>query len=110
MEREAAQKRIAELSETIDRYNYEYYMNDNSMISDYDFDQLLNELIALEKEYPEYSLPSSPTRRVGGEVNKTFRQVAHRYPMLSLSNTYSIEEIIDFDTRTRKLLNNKPFS
>ena len=110
MEREAAQKRIAELSETIDRYNYEYYMNDNSMISDYDFDQLLNELIALEKEYPEYSLPSSPTRRVGGEVNKTFRQVAHRYPMLSLSNTYSIEEIIDFDARTRKLLNNKPFS
>lgn len=110
MEREAAQKRIAELSETIDRYNYEYYMNDNSMISDYDFDQLLNELIALEKEYPEYSLPSSPTRRVGGEVNKTFRQVAHRYPMLSLSNTYSIEEIIDFDSRTRKLLNNKPFS
>lgn len=110
MEREAAQKRIAELSETIDRYNYEYYMNDNSMISDYDFDQLLNELIALEKEYPEYSLPSSPTRRVGGEVNKTFRQVAHRYPMLSLSNTYSIEEIIDFDTRIRKLLNDKPFS
>ena len=110
MEREAAQKRIAELSETIDRYNYEYYMNDNSMISDYEFDQLLNELIALEKEYPEYSLPSSPTRRVGGEVNKTFRQVAHRYPMLSLSNTYSIEEIIDFDSRTRKLLNNKPFS
>ena len=110
MEREAAQKRIAELSETIDRYNYEYYMNDNSMISDYDFDQLLNELIALEKEYPEYSLPSSPTRRVGGEVNKTFRQVAHRYPMLSLSNTYSIEEIIDFDTRIRKLLNNRPFS
>lgn len=110
MERESAQKRIAELSETIDRYNYEYYMNDNSMISDYDFDQLLNELIALEKEYPEYSLPSSPTRRVGGEVNKTFRQVVHRYPMLSLSNTYSIEEIIDFDTRIRKLLNNRPFS
>lgn len=110
MEREDAQKRIEELSEMIERYNYEYYMNDNSMISDYEFDQLLNELIALEKEYPEYSLPSSPTRRVGGEVNKTFRQVVHRYPMLSLSNTYSIEEIIDFDTRIRKLLNNRPFS
>lgn len=110
MEREVAQKRIEELSEMIERYNYEYYMNDNSMISDYEFDQLLNELIALEKEYPEYSLPSSPTRRVGGEVNKTFRQVVHRYPMLSLSNTYSIEEIIDFDTRIRKLLNNRPFS
>lgn len=110
MEREAAQKRIAELSETIDRYNYEYYMKDNSMISDYEFDQLLNELIALEKEYPEYSLPSSPTRRVGGEVNKTFRQVEHKYPMLSLSNTYSIEEITDFDSRIRKLLNDKPFS
>ena len=110
MEREDAQKRIEELSEMIERYNYEYYMNDNSVVSDYEFDRLLNELIALEKEYPEYSLPSSPTKRVGGEVNKTFRQVVHRYPMLSLSNTYSIEEIIDFDTRTRKLLNDKSFS
>ena len=110
MEREDAQKRIEELSEMIERYNYEYYMNDNSVVSDYEFDRLLNELIALEKEYPEYLLPSSPTKRVGGEVNKTFRQVVHRYPMLSLSNTYSIEEIIDFDTRTRKLLNGKSFS
>lgn len=110
MEREAVQKRIEELSEMIERYNYEYYMNDNSVVSDYEFDRLLNELMVLEKEYPEYSLPSSPTRRVGGEVNKTFRQVVHKYPMLSLSNTYSIEEIIDFDSRTRKLLKDIPFS
>ena len=65
MEREAAQKRIAELSETIDRYNYEYYMNDNSMISDYDFDQLLNELIALEKEYPDLNRKERENNNAG---------------------------------------------
>ncbi len=110
MEKQAARRRIEELSEIIDHYNYEYYMNDTSIISDYDFDHLLAELIQLEKTYPEFALPTSPTKRVGGEINKTFQQVSHKYPMLSLSNTYSIEEIIDFDTRTRKLLNETPFS
>lgn len=105
-----AQQRIAELTELIDRYNYEYYMNDRSLVSDFEFDALLRELIDLEQAFPDLLLPTSPTRRVGGEVNKTFRQVEHRFPMLSLGNTYSIAEIEDFESRTRKLLDGTPFT
>ena len=107
---EQAQTRVAELTELIDRYNYEYYMNDRSLVSDFEFDALLRELIDLERAYPQLASPTSPTRRVGGEVNKTFRQVAHRFPMLSLGNTYSIEEIEDFESRTRKHLDGHPFT
>ena len=107
---DSARQRVAELTQLIDRYNYEYYMNDKSLVSDFEFDALLRELIDLESQYPELSLPTSPTRRVGGEVNKTFRQVAHRLPMLSLGNTYSIEEIEEFEARTRKLLDGIPFT
>lgn len=105
-----SQHRIAQLSELIDKYNYEYYMNDTSLVSDFEFDALLRELMELEKQYPEYALTTSPTRRVGGEVNKSFQQVSHRFPMLSLGNTYSIEEIEEFEARTRKLLDGVPFS
>lgn len=107
---EQAQTRVAELTELIDHYNYEYYMNDRSLVSDFEFDALLRELIDLEHAYPQLALPTSPTRRVGGEVNKSFQQVAHRFPMLSLGNTYSIEEIEDFESRTRKLLDGHPFT
>ena len=107
---EPARKRIDELTRLIDQYNYEYYMNDRSLVSDFEFDKLLRELTDLERQYPELAHPNSPTKRVGGEVNKTFRQVTHRFPMLSLGNTYSIEEIVDFESRTRKLLGDIPFS
>ncbi len=107
---ESARQRVAELTKLIDHYNYEYYMNDQSLVSDYEFDALLRELVELEKQYPELSLPTSPARRVGGEVNKQFKQVTHRFPMLSLGNTYSIEEIEEFETRTRKLLDGVPFT
>ncbi|MBR3985639.1 MAG: NAD-dependent DNA ligase LigA [Bacteroidales bacterium] len=107
---DSARQRVAELTQLIDHYNYEYYMNDRSLVSDFEFDALLRELMDLERQYPELSLPTSPTRRVGGEVNKTFRQVTHRLPMLSLGNTYSIEEIEDFEARTRKLLDGVPFT
>ena len=107
---ESARQRVAELTRLIDYYNHEYYMNDNSVVSDFEFDALLRELVDLERQYPELSLPTSPARRVGGEVNKSFRQVEHRFPMLSLGNTYSIEEIEDFESRTRKLLDGVPFS
>ena len=107
---EQAQKRAAELTELVDRYNYEYYMNDRSLVSDFEFDALLRELIDLEHTFPQIASPTSPTRRVGGEVNKPFRQVTHRFPMLSLGNTYSIEEIVDFESRTRKLLDGHPFT
>ena len=112
----SARQRVDELSRLIDRYNHAYYMEDTSLVSDFEFDALLRELIDLERQYPDLSLPTSPTRRVGGEVNKSFRQVPHRVPMLSLGNTYSIEEIEDFEARTRKTLNsqfsilNSPFS
>lgn len=104
IEVEPARQRIDELTQLVDRYNYEYYMNDTSLVSDYEFDALLRELMDLERQYPELAHPNSPTKRVGGEVNKTFRQVQHRFPMLSLGNTYSIEEIEEFEARTRKLL------
>ena len=107
---EEAQVRVAELTELIDRYNYEYYMNDRSLVSDYEFDALLRELVELEGTFPQLASPTSPTRRVGGEVNKSFQQVRHRFPMLSLGNTYSIAEIEDFEARTRKLLDGTPFS
>ena len=104
-----ARLRVEELTKLIDKYNYEYYMNDTSLVSDYEFDALLRELIDLEKQYPELKKVTSPTLRVGGEVNKTFRQVEHRFPMLSLGNTYSIEEIEEFESRTRKLIGDQPF-
>lgn len=81
-------------------------MIDNPTISDYDFDQLLNKLIELEKQYPEYALPDSPTQRVGGSVTKQFSTVKHVFPMLSLGNTYSEGELLDFDRRVRELVNN----
>ena len=101
---------MEQLAEEIDRLNYEYYMNDRSLVSDFEFDAMLRELQDLERQYPELASPLSPTKRVGGEVNKSFRQVQHRFPMLSLGNTYSIEEIEDFESRTRKLLDGVPFS
>ena len=104
-----ARLRVEELTALINRYNHEYYMNDTSLVSDYEFDALLRELIDLEKQYPELKSHTSPTQRVGGDVNKTFRQVEHRFPMLSLGNTYSIEEIEEFEARTRKLLGDVPF-
>ena len=107
---EPTRKRIEELTQLIDKYNYEYYMNDQSLVSDYEFDQLLNELIMLEKQHPDLAMPNSPTKRVGGEVNKSFRQVTHRFPMLSLGNTYSIGEIEEFEARTRRLIGDHPFS
>ena len=107
---ESARRRVDELTRLLDHYNFEYYMNDNSLVSDYEFDALMRELVELERTYPELSLPTSPARRVGGEINKTFRQVQHRFPMLSLGNTYSIEEIEEFEARTRKLLDGIPFS
>jgi len=107
---EPVRRRVMELTKLLEHYNYEYYMHDTSPVSDFEFDRLLRELVDLERQYPELAQPNSPTKRVGGEVNKSFRQVSHRFPMLSLGNTYSIEEIVDFESRTRKLLGDTPFT
>jgi len=102
MTKEEAKKDIADLSEKINHYNYQYYQNDTSEISDFEFDSLLNRLIELENQYPDLKAPDSPTQRVGGTVTKEFETVYHKFPMLSLSNTYSKEELEDFDKRVEK--------
>jgi len=99
--------RIKTLTEQLNRHNYNYYVLDNPTISDYDFDKLLEELIHLEKEYPDFIQPDSPTQRVGGAITKQFATVAHVFPMLSLANTYSIEEIEEFDKRVQNALMQK---
>ncbi len=102
MNKEEAKTRIAELSEIIESHNYNYYILAKPTISDYDFDMLLNELINLEKQFPEFITADSPTQRVGGDITKEFQTVRHRYPMLSLSNSYNIEEVKDFIARIKK--------
>lgn len=107
---EEAQKRIAELSEKLHFLNQKYYQESVSLVSDQEFDLMMKELEKLEKAYPQYALPDSPTQRVGGTITKEFQQVAHRYPMLSLGNTYSVEELQDFDERVKKGLAGQPYS
>jgi len=103
MTKENIQKRIAELRRQLDEHNHSYYVLSQPTISDYDFDMLLKELEKLEKENPEFFDPNSPTQRVGSDLNKEFEQVRHQYPMLSLSNSYSEEEMRDFDLKIRKM-------
>ena len=109
MLKDQAKKEIQELAEKIDYHNYSYYQNHTSEISDHEFDQLLEKLIQLEKEYPEFKAPYSPTQRVGGTITKEFETINHKYPMLSLSNTYSREELTAFDKRVSKGLGDKPY-
>jgi DNA ligase (NAD+) len=105
MTKESAEKRIQELSKEIEQHNYNYYVLSHPTIGDYDFDMLLEEFIRLEKQYPEFLSPNSPSQRVGGAITKEFKTVKHQYPMLSLANSYSQEEIMDFDERVKKGLN-----
>ena len=100
--------RIKLLREELEQHNYDYYMLSMPVISDCLYDEKMRELQDLEKQYPEYAAPDSPTQRVGSDLSKEFEQVTHRYPMLSLGNTYSKEEIIDFYDRIVRALN-EPF-
>jgi DNA ligase (NAD+) len=109
MNQEEAKKEIHELIEKINFYNDQYYQQDTSLISDFEFDKLMDRLIKLENDFPEYKYPYSPTQRVGGTITKTFKAVTHRYPMMSLGNTYSRKEIEEFDNRVRKLLAGEPY-
>jgi len=96
--------RILELRELLEKYNREYYINNAPSVSDIEFDVLMHELEALELLHPELLDINSPTRRVGQDISKEFTQVEHKYPMLSLGNTYNEGEIRDFDKRVRKLV------
>jgi DNA ligase (NAD+) len=99
-----AQERISHLTDLINHHNYQYYQNSISEISDYEFDMLLEELIRLEIQFPQFKHPYSPTQRVGGTVTKQFNTVIHKYPMLSLGNTYSEADLLEFDKRVRKAI------
>ena len=107
MTREEALERISYLSTELESHNYRYYVEAAPVISDFDFDQLLNELIHLEKLFPEFCFPHSPSQRVGGQITKEFTAVEHKYPMLSLGNTYSEEELLEFDNRIKKIITNE---
>lgn len=99
-----AHARIAALRDEINGHNHAYYVENSPTISDREFDMLLKELEQLEKEHPEEFDPLSPTQRVGSDLNRSFEQVAHVRPMLSLANTYSIEEVDDWERRVRDAL------
>jgi len=107
MTRSDAQKRIADLREQIRRHDFLYYVEARPEISDHDYDKLYAALKELETQFPDLVTPDSPTQRVGGAPLKEFKSVKHTVPMMSLDNTYSIEELREFDNRVKKLLPNE---
>ncbi len=102
MNHASALQRIKELSAELDQHNYNYYVKDNPTISDFEFDKMMEELIALEQQFPALLLASSPSQRVGGAITREFKSVKHQFPMLSLSNSYSVEDMIDFDRKVQE--------
>ncbi len=106
---EKIEKEIKELTELLNQYNYQYYVLHKSLVSDYEFDQLLKKLQQLEASYPHFAQADSPTQRVGGAITKDFASVQHQYPMLSLGNTYDEQELRDFDARVNKGLEGEAY-
>lgn len=103
-----AKQRIEQLRKEIEEHNYRYYILNQPTISDYEFDQLMHELIELEKKYPQFDDPNSPSKRVGGSITKEFPTETHEYPMYSLDNVYSSEELNEFHNRVVKTLGELP--
>ncbi len=103
-----AKRRVEELRKTIDEHNHRYYVLNQPDISDFEFDLLLNELQTIEKKFPELVTSDSPTMRVGSDLTEEFVQVQHRWPMMSLGNTYSEEEITEFGERVKRTLGHEP--
>ncbi len=104
MSPEEAKKRIQSLTAELKQHNYNYYVLAMPTISDFEFDKKLEELVALETQFPELIDPDSPTQNVGGFITKEFKTVRHRWPMLSLGNTYNEQELLDFDQRIKKAI------
>jgi DNA ligase (NAD+) len=102
MKRSDARERIEMLRKEIEEHNHRYYVLNDPVISDFEYDLLLNELDKLEKEFPEFITEESPTRKVGSDLTEEFRQYDHKYPMFSLGNTYSEEELREFNARVEK--------
>lgn len=107
-EEERIVKRMRELAEIINYHDHKYYVENNPEVSDYEYDQLATELKNLEQKFPKLTLPDSPTQRVSGKAVREFPVVEHKVPMLSLDNSYSADDLKDFDSRVRKWLGNEP--
>jgi DNA ligase (NAD+) len=107
MDKENARNRIAELSEQLNKHNHNYYVLAQPVISDFEYDMQMEELIKLEKLFPDLVVPESPSQRVGGDITKNFQSFPHRFPMLSLSNSYSRGEIAEFISRVKKSTENE---
>jgi DNA ligase (NAD+) len=105
MDTESIKQRVESLRKELEEYNYQYYVLSNPTVSDYEFDMKLKELEKLEVENPAFFDPNSPTQRVGSDINQEFIQVKHLYPMLSLANSYSEQELTEFDNRIRRQIN-----
>ena len=99
MELQEAQKRVEELRQELEKHNYHYYVLDAPLISDAQYDKLLQELVALEKEFPQLITPDSPSQRVGGEPLDIFQTYHHRFPLLSLNNAFNAQDLRDFHRR-----------
>jgi DNA ligase (NAD+) len=108
MKKSEAKERIEKLRIEIEKHNHSYYVLSNPSVSDFEYDILLNELITLERKFPEFADENSPSRRVGNDITEEFVQYEHRYPMLSLGNTYNEQELRDFDERIKKFTD-EPF-
>lgn len=106
MDKNDAKKQIQKLRDEINYHNYQYYVENNPVISDYEYDMLVKKLEALEREYPDLITSDSPTQRIGGEPLKGFTTVEHKIPMLSLDNAYSYDELREFDERVKKNITN----
>jgi DNA ligase (NAD+) len=109
MTAEQAKSEILSLTAAINYHSELYYQKSTSEISDFEFDQLLSQLVKLEEDFPEFKAVDSPSQRVGGTITKEFESVVHKYPMLSLGNTYSEEDLLDFDTRVAKGLEGQDY-
>ncbi len=104
MNKKDAKERIVFLQKKLEQHNYNYYVLSDPKITDFEYDILMNELQTLEKMFPEFAKLNSPTQRVGSDISNEFKQVEHKYLMLSLGNTYNIDELNNFDTRIKKTI------
>jgi DNA ligase (NAD+) len=102
------QNTIQKLREELNQHNYNYYVLDKPTISDFEFDMKLKQLQELEDKYPDYFDENSPTQRVGGTITKNFQTVPHEHRMYSLDNSYSKEELLDWEKRIQKVLGEVP--
>ena len=102
-------KRVQELTTILEKANYDYYVLDNPTLEDWQFDSYMQELLSLEKDYPQYAFPTSPTKRVGGTVASQFIKVTHKKAMLSLGNVFNEADILDFDRKVKEVAPNATY-